>query len=987
MSVPTRHLPSWKVLRRKKNRLQTLLARNKRKLLRAGALVCALVFLFLGGLYIAYSRDLPDPQSLSERIVRQSTKIYDRTGEHLLYEIHGEENRTLIPMAQGFCDPDVTARVETGGIPLHAIQATIAAEDRQFCHHRGFSMRGILRALYTNTIGPGRAGGSTLTQQLVKNAFLTNEKRLSRKIKELMISVEIERRFSKDEILQIYFNEIPYGSTNYGIEAASQSYFGKTASDLTLAEAATLAALPQRPSTFLNRQDLLQNRRDHILRTMAELYFVTPEEAETSIAEPLELRPRLTNIEAPHFVFYVKELLEEKYDPRLVEEGGLRVITSLDWEKQLAAEEILSSGVEERGERYGFTNAALVALEPGTGHILAMVGSRDYFNEEIDGQVNVTLRPRQPGSSFKPFVYTLGFLTGYTPETILWDVKTEFATDTGSYSPNDYDLGERGPLTVRTALQGSLNIPAVQMAYLVGVRSLVNFAQTLGYTTITDAARYGLSIALGGGEVTLLEHTNAYATLAREGHYLAPVAILRVEDQKGELLEEWKALEPAAPVIEPNTARITTSVLSDNAARGYIFGTGSALQLGERPVAAKSGTTNDTRDGWLMGYTPQLATGVWVGNNDNSAMHQGADGSVVAGPMWNAFMRRALQDQPVIPFAVPERVATGKPILDGVMPGERVVIDRASGKRATERTPLSFREERLFAEYHSILHYVVKQTPRGPAPEHPEQDPQYASWEAAVNSWLTRRAGETGVPISSGSPPSDYDDVHVPENIPFLQILSPAPEATVSQNSVDVSVNAFSRRGVTRVEVWFDGSLVETRSVQPFVFSVRIPASATRGFHSLRLTAYDDIDNAASETVSLLLDREGTPSGVSLLSPRTETTFNRSQGALSIEISIENALSFEEVRLMAQRIATGTQEVIGTRIRPSENHHTFSWMPGEIGDYTLFVRGERAGPDDDISSSVLIRVQGDPPGDAPQPLPDNPFFLSPFQAVSTTPHP
>src|SRR3989338_929695 len=514
----------------------------------------ALLFLFL-----IYGRDLPDPNSLSDRSIRQSTKIFDRTGTHLLYEIHGDENRTLVRLSDTFCEEGDDLPLDPDGIPLFAVQATIAAEDKNFCSHHGFSITGILRAVLSNVRG-SRVGGSTLTQQLVKNAILSNEKHLSRKIKELILSIEIERRYTKDEILQIYFNEIPYGSTNYGIEAAAQNYFGKSVKDITLAEAATLAALPQRPTVLLNNPDLLLGRRNWILDRMVERGFLSEADVETAKQEEVVIKPRISNITAPHFVFYVKQLLEETYGQRQIEEGGLKVTTSLSVDMQALAEETVAQGVEERGNTYGFENASLVAMDPKTGHILSMVGSRGYFDPDIDGQVNTTIRPFQPGSSFKPIVYAAGFEKGYTPNTVLWDVETHFPTSTGEYTPFNYDKGQRGPVTVRKALQGSLNIPAVKMAYLVGVDSVLDFAQRLGYTTFEDRSRFGLAVALGGGEVTLLEHTNAFATFASDGMRHESVAILRVEDAGGTVLEEWKS-EEGKRIFDANIARMISHVL------------------------------------------------------------------------------------------------------------------------------------------------------------------------------------------------------------------------------------------------------------------------------------------------------------------------------------------------------------------------------------------------------------------------------------------
>src|SRR3989338_5697158 len=425
-------------------------------------------------------------------------------------------------------------------------------------------------------------------------------------------------------MLQIYLNEILYGSTYYAIEAATQNYYKKSVNDLTLGQTATLAALPKATTFYLNNADRLQARRDYILGEMLDLDFITQEEHDAALLEETPVKVSLTNIDAPHFVHYVKEQLEETYGPRAVEEGGLKVITTLDYDKQKIAEEEVLKGVDALSDRYGFSNGALVALDPKNGQIRAMVGSKDYFDDTIDGQVNVATRLRQPGSSFKPIVYTKAFAMGYTPNTILWDVETTFPTITGPYTPHNYDGTEHGPITMRKALQGSLNIPAVKTVYLVGLENALNFATSLGYSSFSDHSAFGLSVVLGGGEVKLLEHVNAYATFANEGVKNETVSILRVEDSDGTIIEEWKSQE-GKRVLDTAIARTITHVLKDNEARSYVFGPNSYLQLGERPAAAKTGTTNDYRDAWTVGYTPSLAAGVWTGNNNNSQMKRGAD--------------------------------------------------------------------------------------------------------------------------------------------------------------------------------------------------------------------------------------------------------------------------------------------------------------------------------------------------------------------------
>jgi len=899
-------------------------------------LACVALFILgtLGilGLFAYVSRDLPDPSTLTTRNIPQSTKIYDRTGEHLLYEIHGDENRTLVKLQEGLCEKgDAKLETDPNGIPLRMLQATIAAEDHAFCTHYGFTIKGIGRAAL---FGGSRGGGSTLTQQLVKNAILTNERSIIRKIRELILSIELERRYSKDEILQIYFNEIGYGSTYYGVETASQNYFHKHVSDLTLAQMATLAALPQRPSTFLNDPELLKGRRDWILDEMVDLAFITREEADVAKTEDTSIAVNVTNIAAPHFVFYVKDLLEEKYGQRAIEEGGYKVITTLDFDKQIIAEEEVRAGVEGRGEQYGFTNASLVALDPKTSQVLAMVGSKDYFDDEIDGQVNVSLRPRQPGSSFKPIVYTKAFAMGYTPNTILWDVKTNFGTASGTYSPNNYDLGERGPIRAREALQGSLNIPAVQILYMVGVDNALNFATELGYTTFEDRANFGLAIVLGGAEVKLLEHANAYAALANDGVSRPPVAILRVEDPKGNVIEEWKESE-GKKVLEPNVARMITNVLSDNGARAYVFGTGSYLQLGNRPAAAKTGTTNDYHDAWTMGYVPSLVAGVWVGNNDNSAMSRGADGSIIAAPIWNAFMKRALDTTPVEYFTAPAIPTTGKDIIDGKIPSTTVTVDKVSGKLATEYTPSELREERTYAEYHSLLHYIDRANPLGPPPSDPKNDPYYEPWEKAIQDWIAKREAETGIKITQQAVPTEYDDVHTPENTPTVRIMDPNDGAELVGRDVSIDVDAFAARGITRVEYYVDGFFLGSSSSAPYRLNAILPDTITRGYHTVKAVAYDDVQNTGSDTIGIRVESDGVEIGFELVDPKNGQTIERMGSTYTVVYSLQNPTDYSSVTAYYQPIGSGSQSVLGVAIDPTAPFLTFTWTLPEDGDYAL----------------------------------------------------
>ncbi|MBM3204565.1 penicillin-binding protein [Candidatus Uhrbacteria bacterium] len=753
------------------------------------------------------SRDLPDPNTLSTRDVPQSTKIYDRTGTHLLYELHGDARRTLIKIEE---------------MPDTIKQATIAVEDKRFYEHHGIYWKGLIRAVIVGVINRQTPKGtSTLTQQLVKNAILLKEKsRPMRKVKEFVLALQIERQYTKDQILQMYLNEIPYGSTIYGIESASQSYFRKPAKELTIDEAALLAAIPQSPDYYSpygtgrygdTRVSLIR-RQQYIIDLMAEQKYITQDQAREAKAVDVlkKVRPKVvTGIEAPHFVDYIQSLLIEKYGSKRAKQGGLRVFSTLDWDKQKAAEEEVSKGVDLRGKSYKFSNAALISIDPRNGQILAMVGSRDYFSKENDGQVNVTVRPRQPGSSFKPIVYAVGFMRGYLPETQLWDVETTFKTDLQNYAPKNYDLKERGPISIRQALQGSLNIPAVKMLYLAGIGRVLDFAENLGYTTLKDRSRFGLALVLGGGEVTPLEHVAAYGAFATEGIRYPTSAILKIEESGGQTLEEWQQPQ-GKRVMEPQIARLVSNVLSDNGARAYVFGANNALTLPDRPVAAKTGTTNNYHDAWTVGYTPSMATAVWVGNNNNAEMRRGADGSVVAAPIWQAYMKRATKLAPVEKFSPPDPPPTNKPVLRGKVVEQKIPVNRLTGKRASDVTPPQLIEERSFYEAHTILYYVDQDDPTGPPPVNPVSDPQFGTWEAAVQSWVER----TGWHVSERGPiPTESDTEPTPLPLPSpssssnIVIDTPLNETFWSKRSFpqNVSYHAVDPTTYQRTEISFVG--------------------------------------------------------------------------------------------------------------------------------------------------------------------------------------
>jgi len=873
-------------------------------------------------LFLWTTKDLPDPNRLLDRNIQQTTTIYDRTGETILYQLHGDVNRKLITLAE---------------LPEYIKWATITAEDRDFYNHHGFSIRGIIRSFVTNLFSDSRVGGSTITQQFVKNAILSPEKTYTRKLKELILSYRIESKFSKDEILQLYFNEIPYGSVVYGIEAAAETFFGKSAKDLTVAQATVLAAIPQRPTYFSpygeNVDELLERQR-YIINEMVDLGYLDEATAAAAKAEPIEFKPRSESMPAPHFVMHVRQLLADQYGERVAVESGLKVTTTLDLDDQKAAEAAVAAQ-REKNLAYNATNASLVSLDTKTGQILAMVGSADFNDESISGQVNVALRPRQPGSSFKPLAYVTAFAKGYTPETILYDVVTQFSTDSGQpYEPHNYNLKENGPVTMRKALAGSLNIPAVKTLYLAGVQHVLDIAEELGYTTFSDRSRFGLSLVLGGGEIKLLEHTAAYAAFAREGIYHTPLAILKIEDAEGEILYEYKDSDNRGKqVLTPEAFRSLNSILSDNAARAYIFGEKNYLTLSDRPVAAKTGTTNDYHDAWTLGYTPSIATGVWVGNSDNKEMKRGADGSVVAAPIWNAYMRAAVADQPVETFQEPPANTATKPVLRGEMSGAvPIKIDKVTGKRATEFTPPENVIEKYFTQFHCILYYVNKDDPQGPPPADPFADPQFAPWEDAVRRWATAQ----GFIQNEETPPSEFDDLHTPENQPTISIRSPHAGATINSSELNVQVDTSARRGVTKVEYLIDNQLIATVTATPFDLTTTLDELAS-GIHTLTARASDDVGNRAEQSIDLnfLLPQSNAPVKFGWLAPATATlAVTAADFPLTIKGSLAVNQKVERIDFITKD-ASGKDTMIGQLSQPN-NTPTVVWATAPAaGSYTL----------------------------------------------------
>ncbi len=601
--------------------------------------------------YAYYARDLPSSEQLASRQIAQSTKLFDRNGE-LLYEIFDPNGarRTVVPSAR---------------IPIVLKQATIATEDKTFYTNPGVDWYGIARAAYyyIRYGRPVSGGGSTITQQLIKSALLTPEQTFERKIREAILALEVARKYSKDQILEWYLNTICYGNLACGIQAASDAYFGKRVEDLNLTEASLIAGLPQLPAVYdpCAHPDAALARQGDVLGLMVEQKYITNEQAASALADSRKLLNSDAfdkrcdagiGIKAPHFVVYAREELERQYGPEVVYKGGLQVYTTIDLKLQRLAEEEARKQIAALDGK-NVTNASLVALNPQTGEILTMLGSVDFFDKKIDGQVNVSIRLRQPGSSIKPLTYLTAFQKGWTPATVIQDVKTVFPIPAQpDYIPENYDTREHGLVPVRTALASSFNIPAVKALQFITVTALIDTSRKFGMTTFRDPKNYGLSLTLGGGDVKLIELTGAYAILANQGARVPMTPFLKVTDPNGKVLSDLKANPPKpTQVVDARHAYQITSILSDVSARAPGFGTAGALKL-SRPAAVKTGTTNDWRDNWTIGYTPDFVVGVWVGNSNNSEMEH-ISGITGAGPLWHNFMERALAGQTPKDFLIP----------------------------------------------------------------------------------------------------------------------------------------------------------------------------------------------------------------------------------------------------------------------------------------------------------------------------------------------
>jgi len=802
----------------------------KDKRVRTQLLVGAAGLFLAGALYVAgIFVSLPKPEEITGILqAAQSVQIYDRTGKILLSEAAGDKQRSILRREE---------------IPNRARQATIAIEDASFYNHGAFEWKGVLRAVTVNVVrGKLAQGGSTITQQLARNALLTPEKTITRKIKEGVLAVKLEQHYTKDEILDLYLNHIPYGRNYYGIEAASQAFFNKPARELTLAEAALVAAVPQAPTYYspwgTHVQDLMK-RKNLVLKRMESLGYIDEVQLNAALGERIQFADQSVGVvKAPHFVNYIQDYLIEKYGEEAVSVGDFKVTTTLDWELQQIADEAVKRGAERNNRLYAGSNAAMMAMDPQTGQILAMVGSKNYYGKtepegciqgkscRFEGNFNVATQGlRQPGSAFKPFVYLTAFKQGFAPETIVWDAPTEFntgcsalpnfAASKGScYHPQNFDGRFRGPVMFKEALAQSINVPAVKVLYLAGLSNALETAKRFGITTLNDPKRYGLSLVLGGGEIKMIELLGAYSVLATEGTYHAPTGILKIKDAEGKVLEEYK--DKKEEVIEPQYPRLINAILSSGDLRAPLYHASFGLtQVPGYQVALKTGTTDNYVDAWTFGYTPNLAAAVWAGNNNRVTLASQGSSILAALPMWHDFMSKAVPKRPYAAFNDPVPVLSDNPIIRGEFPS---------------------------GDLHDILYYLGRTS-----------DSQFSHWEAGVQDWLAHNQVDLSrfVPGGNGAPTSTSPRAGGGEIM--INIVSPESGAFVDR-LIKVEFTARSFSPVTKVEIYLNDRLIDSKAGglgKEFYYMKNLPANNLASQNMLVVRVENEAGAKAEEKIIL----------------------------------------------------------------------------------------------------------------------------------------
>jgi len=813
-----------------------------------------------------FSRELPNPTQLLERSFELSTRFYDRN-DKLIYEVFGDKNRTLIKMEE--VNPYVT-------------YATLSTEDSEFYLHQGYSLRGMARAVRNTFTGEGLQGGSTLTQQVIKNTLLTQDRTLVRKIKEMILSLQLENRYSKDEIIQMYLNETPYGGQNYGIYSASKAYFNKLPKDLTIAESAYLAGLPQRPSYYSQfgvSPEAGIERKDYVLYLMRERgwvagdgkrHYLSQEDYDAARNEELKFETARVPLEAPHFVFYAKQYLIDILGEDAVEKGGLKVKTSVDLDLQKVAQETVTNELEE-SVNLNVWNGAMVVLDPKTGQILAMVGSKGYNLDaqpegcisgtsgenscKFDPYVNVAISDRQPGSAIKPITYANMLAQGYSAAYPLLDMPISFegSAPDKPYIPENYDGIFRGVVPLRRALGNSLNIPAVEALKIGGIDNMIDLAEKMGITTFKDRQRYGLALTLGGGETKLLELTGAYSVFAAEGMFHQPVPIIEVQDSNGKVV--YKPQVQGVRALEEGTAFLISDILSDNGARSDVFGTGSLLNIPGHTVAVKTGTTDDKRDNYAMGYTPSVVVGVWVGNSNNEKMNPYiASGITGASPIWNTFIKEYLKDKTDEKFKMPSNVEKFEvDRLTGGLPFEG--FDKRSEWfiKGTEPTAKSdwFQRLEVCKIDGRIANEGCKDAGETDEISFVRVTAPYSEWQPAVDAYVKEKYKEDDrffPPLMQSKLEFDGDEVSNKDDV-NVQIVGVRDGQNVPLRfRLNVEVSAYN--DIKIVRIYMDGDKVAEDDASPYGYNFELDASKI-GSHEFEATVTDDDDNKGSAKIRL----------------------------------------------------------------------------------------------------------------------------------------
>lgn len=810
--------------------------------------VCVLVVL----IFAWYSRGLPDPTKV-QRKTGFSTEILDRSGKTILYDVYTDQDRKFTPLNE---------------VSDYLKKATISIEDKEFYSHGGFDPMSVLRIAKNVVLKQRLIGGSTLTQQLVKMLLLTNERKVSRKVREFMLAIRIEKTFTKDEILQMYLNEAPYGGTAVGIASAAQIYFGKTPNELTLTESVLLAGLPQSPSRYSpygsNNKAYLPRAKE-VSRRMREDGVIT-KEMETAVnneLETIQFKGMASNrIKAPHFVMYVKQQLEEMYGASVLETGGLKVTTSLDWDLQQKAETAVKEEVDKVSKQLSISNGASVIIDTSNGEIVSMVGSKDFFDKTIDGEVNVTTRLRQPGSSIKPLVYATAFMKNFSPATVLADVVTEFPgkDDKTPYVPKNYDGKEHGLLHLRDALGSSINVPAVKLMALVGVDKVLSQGYKMGINSLQPTqetiSRVGLSMALGGAEVKLLELASAYGSFSNGGLKISPVSILKIQDGSGKVIYENKPVKQER-VLDEKIAFLINSVLSDNNARLLTFGQNSYLNMGNKAIAVKTGTTNDMRDNWTLGWSPNYIVGVWVGNNNNDKMKNVASGVSGAAPIWRREILETLKLKNEKPFNQPSGVV-------------QIDVDKISGWPAHDNYP-SYKEwfiEGNIPTGSDSIHSKIKvcvgdnnkladavSISQGNFSEKEgiiikEKDPLTDKnlWQKAIDEWVAKQTDQVfRVPTETCGASAEID----------IQISTPSQRIRIDGDTLSIKYAIASTKPLVESRLYIDDVLEQTFGSET---SVSKEIKVTTGKHKLKVVAKNNEGKEESKTNDFAVNIDWTDS-------------------------------------------------------------------------------------------------------------------------------